>query len=297
MLEELLKLIDMPREASARVLEEAGSYDFGAVRESILALTDNRRYREEAMPALREAFGKNAPDGDPLGYRMLTAHLLAADESRQNGEWKDFPEEIYADTMKCFSRFVREHKVSYGEYGFDRAFWTPRQLSCVLRRFGCLEYEIVDRLSDSELPEERRAALPDVPEGGTKEIHLHIPSDALLTDETIRSSVKQARAFMDERHPECADYLWMCCSWLLSPELAKLLPENSHIRCFQSYFEPIAFYPDAEGFYGWCFKVRSADGGRPDPADWPENTSLQRAVKKHILAGGKIGEASGALKI
>ena len=31
-------------------------------------------------------------------------------------------EQMFADTMKCFPRFVREHKECFGDYGFDRAF-------------------------------------------------------------------------------------------------------------------------------------------------------------------------------
>ncbi|MBQ4307814.1 MAG: DUF5596 domain-containing protein [Lachnospiraceae bacterium] len=294
MLKPLLQLINMPGEASGRVMETARSYDFDKLAGAIRELTDPVRGRDFAMPFITETLAK---DGDPQGWRMLTAHLLAADYSRHHGAWSEFPETIYADTMGCFSRFVREHKVSYGEYGFDRAFWTTRQLSCILWRFGCLEYEIVDRITDTQLPEELRLGLKDVPEGGTKEIHLHIASDSLLTEENIRTSVADARAYVSSHHPECSDYIWMCCSWLLSPELGKLLPEGSHIRTFQSFFDPVAFDPEPGAWYGWCFKIRDKDGNKLPLEALPETTSLQRAMKAHLLSGGKIGEGTGLLKI
>ena len=35
-------------------------------------------------------------------------------------------EKIFTETFKMFPRFVREHKESFGEYGFDRGFWICR---------------------------------------------------------------------------------------------------------------------------------------------------------------------------
>ena len=37
-------------------------------------------------------------------------------------------------------------------------------------------------------------------------------------------------------------------------------------------------------------------GKKEDPNEYPENTSLQRKLKKYIIDGGKVGKASGLLK-
>lgn len=100
------------------------------------------------------------PDDD--GFGELAAQLQCALKTRETYR---FSEEIFVETMKCFTRFVTEHLESYGRYGFDRGFWTVRQLSGVLFRIGELEYEI------------REDA-----------IHLHIPSDAVLEPERLRRS-------------------------------------------------------------------------------------------------------------
>ena len=55
------------------------------------------------------------------GVEVLAEQLLEVVKSREDGPWKDIPRQIYLDTMKCFSRFVREHRRSLGYYGFDRA--------------------------------------------------------------------------------------------------------------------------------------------------------------------------------
>ena len=62
----------------------------------------------------------------------------------ENSPWKDLPEDVWLDTMKCFSRFVGEHRNSYGWEGFDRGFWTVRQVRASLFRLGELEYEMVE---------------------------------------------------------------------------------------------------------------------------------------------------------
>ena len=161
--------------------------------------------------------------------------------------------------MKCFTRFVTEHLESYGRYGFDRGFWTVRQLSGVLFRIGELEYETRD-------------------DG----IHLHIPSDAVLEKPRLRSSWEAARAMLGE-----ADMV--CHSWLLSPDLPGLLDEDSRILDFQRNFAIHSPEPD-DSFRQWVFK----DPGCPD-AQLPEDTRLQRRLKAFLLAGNTFHAARGTL--
>ena len=51
-------------------------------------------------------------------------------------------------------------------------------------------------------------------------------------------------------------------------------------------------FPDHDQFLTWVYK-------RPDIplADLPESTTLQRNLKKYLLAGGRIGEAAGILDL
>ena len=82
-----------------------------------------------------------------------------------------------------------------------------------------------------------------------------------------------------------------CCSWLLAPALAELLPEDSGIRRFAGDYRLCGVMENDQEFYRWLFQCEP-----PLPAeDLPERTSLQRAAKAHLAAGGKIGAASGVL--
>lgn len=210
-----------------------------------------------------------APDDN--GIKMLACQLSVAVENYEKYVELGIPEEIYVATMKCFSRFVCEHQVSHGYYAFDRGFWTPRQISLYLFRIGELEYE-------------------RVVENGRKIIHIHIPSDADMTQEKLKVSYDAAKRFFGQYYPDYAGCDFHCSSWLLSPELPKFLDRSSKIISFQNLFEIYSVYPDNDSYRQWVFK-------NPKLAieECPEDTSLQKKIKAHVLSGGKVGAAAGIL--
>ncbi|MDE5896541.1 MAG: hypothetical protein K2H43_01860, partial [Clostridia bacterium] len=57
---------------------------------------------------------------------------------------------------------------------------------------------------------------------------------------------------------------------------------------FQKMFRITCTDAEGDGYKTWVFK-------NPDlaPADFPEDASLQRHLKRYILAGGKVGHAGG----
>lgn len=194
---------------------------------------------------------------DEEGLRILAAMIRASATA-------PFPPHLapyFVETMRVFGRFVREHLESFGRYGFDRWFWTWRQTSGVLVRIGSLEYEQTE-------------------EG----ISIHIPSDANLSREAVISSVRRARELLGDR-------TFFCRSWMLSHKLRKLLPESSNVRNFRSLFSDFEYFPDDTGYLLWVFKNPGLD-----PKDFPENTSLQREMKKFVLHGGKVGASHGILR-
>lgn len=194
------------------------------------------------------------PDED--GFRILSCMLLASMRT-QLGRLEQFR----LDTMKCFVRFAEEYRAQYGRYGFDRAMWTWRQTSGMLVRIGSLEYEIKE-----------------------DEVSIHIPSDADLEGKSVRASLKRARDLLP-RLP------FTCYSWLLSPKLKRLLPEDSNILRFRSMFRKFRYNSGDDSYRLWVFK-----DPRLSPRDYPEDTTLQRNMKKFVLHGGKVGAAFGVLR-
>lgn len=207
------------------------------------------------------------PREDPRGLKRLTISLNCALETWKQYQKLGLTEEIFVATMGCFPRFVGEHLESFGCYGFDREWWTVRQLSGRLFRIGELEYELVEDAVD-----------------------LHIPSDANLKPEALRASWEAARGWIAKCFPEYAGKPMKCESWLLSPTLAELLPPDSRILEFQRSFDLTGAEPGEE-FRLWVFKNRDIPN-----EDLPEHTSLQRNLKRFLLNGGTFLEGQGVLK-
>lgn len=246
--ETLCARIGLPEAVTAQVLAAPEVPD-----ELLLPLRTPGRWEQG-----RAVLAKHLGD-DPDGFATLAAHLQCALKTFEIYRERGISQEIFVETMKCFPRFVREHMASYGRYGFDRDFWTVRQLSAVLLRIGELEYEV------------REDA-----------IHLHIPSDARLELPLLRRSWERARELLGG-----ADMV--CHSWLLSPDLPGLLDADSRILAFQRNFAIHSPEPD-DSFRQWVFK----NPGLPDDR-LPEDTSLQRRMKAFLRSGHTFHAARGTL--
>ena len=80
----------------------------------------------------------------------------------------------------------------------------------------------------------------------------------------------------------------ICESWLLVPELKKLLPEDSNIVKFQNQFIISKVDYDSPAFMDWIYSSRDIEY-----LNLPENTTLQKNLKKYLLSGKKFGWGYG----
>lgn len=275
----------------------------------ILALAERLRLPEPVLPPLAAA-AESLPEALPLddladpeaaagawteitdripapaaddGMAQLAASLAAAGRTEALYRRGGVPEEIYRDTMDCFRRFLGETRRWSGRWAFDRGFWTWRQTAGILFRLGTLEFEY-----------HRAGGLP-LPAGLEREewiLSVHIPSDAALSREELDRSYAMARRFFSggvfsRGGPPRAI---LCGSWLLAPALDGLLGEDSGIRRFAGDYRRYAAAEEDREFYQWLF-----DNKKP-PEELPERTSLQRAAKRWLAGGGRIGMARGILK-
>lgn len=246
---------------------------------SLISLLNKIDMPQEVCDAILDCLeggNESHPKEEPFpGINVLAKHLITSVDSRENGKWKRFPEDIFTSTMGCFSRFVKEHYVSYGYYGFDRDFWTTRQMSAHLFRIGELEYELID--DDKE------------------HIHIHIPSDAKMLPDLLNKSIEDARAFLNTYFPERKNNSFALESWLLSPVLKELLPQNSKILMFQEAFDVTEVFPDEKDYIAWIFQLSDEQIKSAVFSELPEKTTLQKNTKKLLLEGGNVGSASGIL--
>ena len=232
---------------------------------------------EEGLSALKEALGEDE-DGMKLFAAQSQEALLALREYEKRGIGRD----IFLATMAFMARFSGEVLVRRGRVEWTWGWWFPRQLALKEFRLGALEYEMTEG-----------AAFGGKPSGGnTRRIFLHIPADADLSDGAVDASLAAARAFFPKHFPAFADAEYVCESWMLSPALSEIMPETSRVRRFSERFSVVFWEEDSPAFRDWIFPSAVAAPVK----ELPEETSLQRAVKRRLLTGGKVGWAEGVLK-
>ncbi len=262
---ELYQKILLPDAAVIRLLEVCKDIPPAVLEKFTVSLCSPKNY------AHAEQELKTVLSPDPDGFKILFVMLESALISHRKYQQLGISEEIYIATMKGFTRVLQENLIAFHKLTFDRSWWMGRLLSLVLFRIGELEYELFS-------------------ETGTPMISIHIPSDAKLvqTDESIAKSRKFLKVFF----PDYENAPYFCQSWLMSPAIPKLLDGHSRLLAFWRKFEISDFQPEDESYKWWVFHSYNMN-----PEEFSEETSLQRAIKRYVLAGGKIGEAKGILKI
>ena len=159
------------------------------------------------------------------------------------------------------------------------ARWYERLYEMKVFRLGRLEFEKI-------ILEEDIQYSGGVVKKGAKVIGVHIPEGGPLLPEACDESFALAEKFFPEEYK-----LYTCSSWLTSPALYELLDETSNILKFQKRFEILDIqymFPLAEQrVYGII---------KEDKNEYPEDTRLQKNLKKFLLEGKKVGIALGVMK-
>lgn len=278
---DICKKINMPTEAVTAICDVIDSYDFSEVSPLLSKLMDIKT-AHDGFTEIEKLLEGN----EKKGYIWLALSLAVALEDKKLYSEIGIPEKVFYDTMGIFSRDVNEHKESFGGYGFDRQFWTYRELSRVIFRIGELEYETTSYNDDDVLINGKT-----VIKKGDKILSIHIPSDGAITRQNCKASLSAAKKFFAEYFPDFHYEMFFCQSWIISPFLKEVLPETSNIVGFINLFEIYKTYPDDEGYKNWVFKNQNIS-----IEEFPQNTSLQRNITAHLKKGGKIGAASGFIE-
>lgn len=263
-MEQLCRKIHMPDEVTRTLTDLQVTLE----EYPCLSLIMQEQHWSEGLVQLKEALGE-----DPDGMKRLCCMLRCAMKAKADYDRLGISEEIYVATMGAFSRFVREHRESFGRYGFNRGSWTPRQVSCKLFRIGQLEYELTTL-------------------NGEASVSLHIPTDVDLRPEVLRPSLKESLSTLYCLFPDYRNKPVFCHSWLLSPLLKEFLPEGANILRFQELFDITPDTVPGNDVLLWVFK-----NPRLPREEYPENTSLQRKLKQFFLNGGQFPEGKGFLHL
>ena len=262
----LCEKIKLQSKIKSRVIEFANDFDFSSVAKQLMLFSDYEKM-SEALSELQAILG-----ADEDNIKILACMLKASADVYEVYKGKGISDEIYFATMKCYTRFIDETYRMTGKLYFDRYWWTTRQAGCHLFRIGELEYEM--KHIDGDIV-----------------IGIHIPSDVDFSPSAIDVSLARARQFFATNYPELSNAEYRCHSWLLDSQLKGMLNESSNILNYQNRFEIFDEGEVGTDFIEWLYNTKTTDY-----AILPEDTSLQRNMKKHLLSGGVIRNAYGRLK-
>ena len=125
-------------------------------------------------------------------------------------------------------------------------------------------------------------------EAGDSVLSVHIPNKGALTNDACRDSFQRAQSVFSVCYPEFHWKAFHCHSWMLDPQLREFLSESSNILAFQRNFTIYAGETKGQDVFNFVFKLKFNTY-----QDMPEDTSLQRALKKHYLNGKYLYEYEG----
>ena len=122
-------------------------------------------------------------------------------------------------------------------------------------------------------------------------LDMHIPGGGSMSREVTFSSWKEGLEFFSALYPDRKPEAVVCVSWIFSPDLPLFLPAESHLVALQDtvHIHPVT-WSEIEGVPF----IMGTSSENPD--DWPDETSLQRAFKKHVKGGGLVRTGAMYLK-
>lgn len=174
----------------------------------------------------------------------------------------------------------------HGITGTDSFTWHVRFLELKIFGIGRLQFEL------KQFPYEDYTNGDKCIKQGAPVLYVHIPDDGTQLEEKYCNA-----AYRDAKKFFCSllgvkNIPFVCNSWLLFPKNTEYLPPKSNIVKFMSKYDIFKVE--------YCRKDRIGSilfifGVKPETefSALPEKTSLQRAYKKHLLEGGRMGNGIG----
>ncbi len=234
------------------------------------------RGREIAQQIISSGEGVHVEPG--LLQVFAVAHM--ADHALKVNTRRGIPRDITVATLKDVNNWVKNHMVETGTLGISRLGWLTGHNLGHLLKVGRLQF-VYEKAS------------PDFIEK-CHVLATHIPQGEPLDFDACLDSFKQAAELFSRLFPEDPPKYFVCSSWLLSPDLPKVVDEGSNICRFMRLWTQTPCEGDGgaqakERVFGFGF-----DGNIENA---PENTSLQRKLKALILSGDNVRSSRGYIKI
>ena len=219
--------------------------------------------------------------------RLVILCVLLTDVRTQYASLR-IPQDVYLDTISDIALHQRLYYETTGKLGLsmDDAQWLSHIFRMRIFKLGALQFQLAEMAYPSDPMRYDPAFMRQLPQG-TPVLQIHIQRGADLSPLRVDDALQRARAFFSRYFPahSHAARAFVCCSWLLYPEMRRLLPPESNILHFSKRFTIIGTSDDGAGairrIYGKIYRRRS---------EYPQDTRLQRAALGHFsMLGGACG--------
>jgi len=230
-----------------------------------------------------------APEYGVHEFSLILAFYMDATELlREKYQKNNISDELFWFAMVDYRCKLNECKVEHDVWGTMSAAWHAPFFHLTRFAHGRLQYDY--SIFDADVYSKGGYTIHK----GDSCLRIHIPSAGPLTKDLRLDSYRRAYEFNRERYAEqFGDAVPITCSsWLLYPAHLEMLPATSNIVSFIGDFDMLSQqeydkFSNAGRVYGPL--------GKLEPEKWPAETSLQKAYKERMMAGGKAGSGYGAI--
>lgn len=212
--------------------------------------------------------------------RLLCAQVLRLGRLQYEPTPFPFPYSIYLDTttkdIRAFTLADIEYHDETGEVCITRHD---------IQGGYCITHE-VDQERGVILPQPRILSLSHLQlltRQGKDALAIHIPEGQPLTPDLVDESLSMAQETFGPMP-------YICSSWLLDPNLEKILPQQGNIVQFMHRFNKLPITFTVPQIYERVFGFGVTHS---DILKWECTTSLQQKVRDHLLAGGTFSTMGG----
>ena len=216
------------------------------------------------------------------GPSVFAAVLLLAEETKTKYKEKNISDKIFNNTMADITVWAENYRRKTGNCGIDELGWIMNHLNLELFALGRLQFMPSTFYIDNNWKK-----LSEFPlKAGENILEVHIPQNEPLLASECNISFKHAPVFFKNHFNYDFSY-FTCHSWLLSPVLKEILPEDSNIIRFQNRFKIIAIDPHDKQAEERIFDKQ-----------FGSNTKSSLAIKVRELAnkGITVGSGIGIIK-
>ncbi|MFI6318510.1 acyltransferase domain-containing protein [Nonomuraea sp. NPDC050556] len=215
--------------------------------------------------------------GDAARFFHAYVFLATIPAVRSFHATRDIPEATTWETLTQLGESVAIHRRKHGEGGTNMPWWLTFLLRGLVYRLGRLQFSLA------------------VARGGSPVLGMHIPEvGGPLIPEIYYDSLRRARPFFDRHFPEHGARTATGTSWLLDPQLAEYLAEDSHILQLRRDWTLIDAEPEDgdDAILEFVFRYN----GQP-LEELPQRSALERAVVTHLQAGRHWHQLSGRIEL